>query len=175
MKKALLMISLVGLIGSEAAIPKENAVFQRISLIGYSLLKESNELRIIKNDLIDTKRKLIHLDDLNELGTCHMSRLIENISVVEIICKYEGLILGTLHQTDLKNRLKQYEVHKNRLKDFTLKSLYLHYKATQPDNAKVGDKVILELTNKARKEMSVVAELIEEVMEILQPQSSVSP
>jgi hypothetical protein len=101
--------------------------------------------------------------------------LIENISLVEIICRYEGLILGTLHQIGENNRLTQYRVHENRLRHYTLKNLYLHYKATQADNAKVEEEAILVFADKANKEMSTVAVLIEEVIEILQSQSSPSP
>ena len=175
MKRALILVLLVGLLGPEKLSSQDNLTLQRISFVGYGLLKKSNDLNIIKTDLIKTKKKLLNIDALNDLEICFISRLIENISLVEIICRYEGLILGTLHQIGEKNRLTQYRVHENRLRHYTLKNLYLHYKATQADNAKVEEEVILVFADKASKEMSTVAELIEEVIEILQSQSSPSP
>jgi hypothetical protein len=166
---------LVGLMGPDKSISQDNATIQRISLAGYGLIKESNELSIIKTDLIEAKKKLLNIGALDDLGVCYISRLIENISLVEMICKYEGLILGTLHQTDENNRLTQYKVHENRLKHYTLKSLYLHYKGTQVGNANIKDKVVLELADKAKNEMSAVAELVEEVIKILQSQIIANP
>lgn len=175
MKKALFIILLVGLLGPDKSISQDNSLIQRISLAGYGLIKKSNELNIIKTDLIDARKKLLNIGALDDLGVCYISRLIENISLVEMICKYEGLILGTLHQIGENSRLTQYKVHEKRLKHYTLKSLYLHYKATQPGNANVEDKVVLELADKAKKEMSAIAELVEEIIKILQSQSSANP
>jgi hypothetical protein len=91
--------------------------------------------------------------------------------MVEMICKYEGLILGTLHQLDENDRLPRYKVHENRLKNYTLKSLYLQYKAIQPGNVKLDVKEVVELADKAKKEIASVGKLIEDIIKILQAQS----
>ena len=90
--------------------------------------------------------------------------------MVEIICKYEGLILGTLYYLEDKHRLEQYKVHKNRLKEHTLQNLYMRYKAIQSTNANIEDKLILDLADKAVKEMVAAAELVEEVIKTLPSQ-----
>jgi hypothetical protein len=175
MKRALFIVLLVGLMGPDNSISQDNSAIQKISLAGYGLIKESNELNIIKADLIDVRKKLLNIGEIDDLGVCYISRLIENISQAEMICKYEGLILGTLDQIGENDRLTQYKVHENRLKHYTLKSLYLNYKGTQPGNANIEDKVVLELAEKAKKEMSVVAELVEDVIKILHSQSIANP
>jgi hypothetical protein len=171
MKRALLIILLIGFFEPNDAISQGNSVDQKISFVGYGLIKESNELRLIKADLIKAQKKLANLGALDDLKNCYLARLIENISLVEIICKYEGTILGTLLYIEENQRLGQYKVHENRLKDFTLKSLYLHYKATQPVNVNLEDRVVLDLTDKAKKELVAVTALIEEVIEIFKSES----
>ena len=175
MKRALLMILLVSLFEPNDSISQDSSVAQRISIVGYGLLKESNELSFIKADLVDARKKIINLGALDDLKICYISRLIENVSLLEIICKYEGTILGTLHYIEKNHRLEQYKAHENRLKDYTLKSLYLHFKATQPVNVNLEDRVILDLTDKAKKEVVAVAALIEEVIKIFESQGRANP
>ena len=81
MKKALIIILLVVLLGANNLASQDNSIKQRISLAGYGLLKKSNQLNIIKSDLIDVRKKLLNLGALDDLEGCYISRLIENISL----------------------------------------------------------------------------------------------
>ena len=176
MQRALLIIILlVCLLAPIDSNSQDNSVEQRISMVGYGLLKGSNELSFIKAELIDARKKNRSLGGLEDLEICYISRLIENISLLEIICKYEGTILGSLPYIDPNHRLQQYKVHQTRLKDYTLKNLYLHYKATRPVNAKLEDRVVLDLTERAKKEVVAVSALIEELIGIFESQGRANP
>ena len=175
MKKALLIIFIVSLLEPNLLISQNTSLNQELTKTGYRLLKEANELSIIKTELTAVREKLLDLDELNSLELCNISRLIENISLVETICRYEAVILGIFHYFEEPRRLEQFKAHLDRLKEHTLKSLYLHYKATQATLANLDDQVILKLADKAKKEMVKAVHLLEDAVKNMKSQSRVSP
>ena len=171
MKRALLVIIIISLLEPNHLISQDKSIDQKLTLTGYGLLKVSNELNFIKTELAEVREKLFNLDQLDGLELCNISRLIENISLVEAICRYEGIILGIFHNIEEVHRLEQFKVHENRLKEDTLKTLYLRYKAIQATNAKLDDPIIVKLAEKAKIEMVKAAHLMEEAIKNLQSQN----
>ena len=175
MKRALLTIIAFSLLGSNLLFSQDTSLKPKLSKTGYELLKEANELSFIKNELTDVRKKLLNLEELDGLELCNISRLIENISLVEIICRYEGMLLGIFHYIEEPQRFEQFKVHLNRLKEHTLKSLYMHYKATQAAHANLDDQVVLEIADKARNEMVKAAYLLEDAIKNMKTQVGISP
>ena len=174
MKRALLTILAIGLITPSLLISQDTSLNQELTKTGYELLKGANELSFVKTELVNLRKKLLNLEELNGLELCNLSRLIENISLVEMICRYEGMILGIFHYMEEPRRVEQFKVHLRRLKEHTLKSLYLHYKATQSTLINLEDQVIIKLADQAKKEMVDAARLLEDAIKNMKMQSGTS-
>jgi hypothetical protein len=101
--------------------------------------------------------------------------LIENIFWAETICMYESILLNTLQSVEERKKLEQYRLLDSRLRKVTLEKLYLNYKNMQLNYAKIDDKAILELADKAKEEMLTTLRVIEETIKILQSQSKINP
>ena len=98
----------------------------------------------------------------------------ENILLVETICMYEGILLGSMPNIEKGKVLEQYKVHHSQLKKDILKKLYVNYQGTQSCATNIDDKIILELADKAKAEMQTTLRVIEEVIKLLQSQIKIN-
>lgn len=119
-------------------------------------------------------KKSRELNELNNLEMCHITMLMENILLVETICMYEGILLGSMPNIEKEKKLEQYKLHHSLLKKDILKRLYLNYQGTQSCTANINDKIISEFADKAIQEMQTTLRVIEEVIDILQGQIKIN-
>jgi hypothetical protein len=168
MKKILLGITLICFLLPSVSISQDNTVEQKLITAGYLLFKESNELKMLRSELSEMVKKSAGLNDLDNAGMCHITRLIENIFLVETICMYEGILLGNIPNIIESKKLKFYKLHHAQLKKDILNRLYLNYQSTQSNISNIDDKVTLQYAGKAKKEMQTTLRFIEEVIRILQ-------
>ena len=175
MKKAFFIITVLAVLTPSASVPLDKTVEQKLLAKGYSLLKASNELNIIRTDVMQFSQKFVNPDELNDLQLCQISSLIENIAIAEIICKHESIILGTLQYIEADQKLEQYKILEKHLKEDALKSLYAAYQNSGSVSANLADKEIFYFVYKAKEEMRTATAVFEEVIDILQSQIKTNP
>ena len=175
MKMALCKVTLICVLLPSVSLAQDNATEQKLKKAGYLLSVESMRLKILRTDLLNIRKKNIILNGLDNPQILHMSLLIENIFLAETICAYESLLLKTLDRLKENKKLEQYNFHYSRLKESTLNRLYLNYKSIQINIAKIDDKEIVRLADKAKETMLTVLQEIEVVMTILQNQTRSAP
>ena len=170
MKKVLLAIALTCFLLPSVSNSQDNTLEQKLISAGYMLYKQSNKLKMLRSDLAEVVKKSKDLNELDNLEMCHISMLMANISLVETICRYEGILLGSMPNVENEKILEQYKVHHSQLKENILKKLYLNYRGTLSCAANISDKIILGFADKCKEEMQVTLRIIEEVILILQSQ-----
>jgi len=175
MKKDLYKVALICVLLPSVSIAQDNAAEQKLQKAGYLLSVESSRLKILRTDLSKIRKKNIVLDGLDNPQMFHITLLIENIFLAETICAYESLLLKTLDSLEENKKIEQYNFHHSRLKESTLIRLYLNYKSIQTNIAKIDDKEIIQLADKAKEAMLKVLQEIEGVIAILQNQTRSAP
>ena len=175
MKKDLYKVALICVLLPSVSIAQDNAAEQKLKKAGYLLSVESSRLKILRTDLSKIRKKNIVLDGLDNPQMFHITLLIENIFLAETICAYESLLLKTLDSLEENKKIEQYNFHYSRLKESTLIRLYLNYKSIQTNIAKIDDKEIIQLADKAKEAMLKVLQEIEGVIAILQNQTRSAP
>ena len=175
MKKAFCKVALICVLLPSVSIAQDNATEQRLKKAGYLLSVESSRLKILRTDLSKIRKKNIVLNGLDNPEMFQITLLIENIFLAETICTYESLLLKTLDNLEEYKKLEQYNFHYSRLKESTLNRLYLNYKSIQINIAKIDDKEIVRLADKAKEAMLTVLQEIEVVITILQNQTRSAP
>jgi hypothetical protein len=157
-------------VGPSVSISQENDVEQKLITAGYFLFKASGNFKLLRSDLSAVDKKLRDLNATAKNGRCHISILAENILLVETICAYESILLGTINDIRETKKQEQFSLHHARLKEDILERLYLNYKSFQSNYAKIDDKLILEVADRAKEEMVIALQVVEHVIHILQPQ-----
>lgn len=175
MKRVLLVIALTCFLLPSVSIPQDNTVEQKLITAGYLLFKESNKLKMLRGDLAEMIKKSRDLNESDNPEMLHITMLMENIFLVETICMYEGILLGTMPNIEEGKKMEQYKLHHSQLKEDIIKRLYFNYQSTQSCSANIDDKIILEFAGKAKEEMQATLRVIEEVIKILQSQIKISP
>ena len=175
MKKAFCKVALICVLLPSVSIAQDNATEQRLKKAGYLLSVESSRLQILGTDLSEIRKKNIVLNGLDNPKMLHITLLIENIFLAETICAYESLLLKSLDNLEENKKLEQYNFHYSRLKESTLKRLYLNYQRTQTNIASIDDKEIIQLADKAKEAILKVLQEIEGVIIILQNQNRSAP
>ena len=175
MKKDLYKVALICVLLPSVSIAQDNAAEQKLQKAGYLLSVESSRLKILRTDLSKIRKKNIVLDGLDNPQMFHITLLIENIFLAETICAYESLLLKTLDSLEENKKIEQYNFHYSRLKESTLKRLYLNYQRTQTNIASIDDKEIIQLADKAKEAILKVLQEIEGVIIILQNQNRSAP
>lgn len=170
MKKVLLVIALTCFLLPSVSNSQDNTVEQKLITAGYLLYKESTKLKLLRSDLAEVMKKSKDLNELDIAEMCHINMLMENILLVETICMYEGIILGSMPNIKKGKIFEQYKVHHSQLKMDILNRLYLNYQGTQSCSANIEAKIVLEFADKAKEEMQTTLRVIEEVIKILQSQ-----
>ena len=146
MKKVLLTIASISILFHSVSISQDIPIEQRLITSGYLLSKESNILKLIRNELSEIRKKYLVFNGTDNSWMCHVTMLIENIFSAETICMYESILLGTLQSIEERKKMEQYRLLDSRLRKDTLKKLYLTYKNIQLNYAKIDDKAILKLS-----------------------------
>jgi len=175
LKKALCKVALICVLLPSVSIAQDNATEQKLQKAGYLLSVESSRLQILGTDLSEIRKKNIVLNGLDNPKMLHITLLIENIFLAETICAYESLLLKSLDNLEENKKLEQYNFHYSRLKESTLKRLYLNYQRTQTNIASIDDKEIIQLADKAKEAILKVLQEIEGVIIILQNQNRSAP
>jgi hypothetical protein len=171
MKKVLLIIASICILFHSVSISQDNPIEQELITSGYLLSKESNKFKLIRTELLEVRKKLLVLNGLDNSWMCHVTMLIENIFLAETICMYESILLSTLQSIEDRKKMEQYRLLDSRLRKVILKKLYLNYKNIQLNYAKIDDKAILELADKAKEEMLTTLRVIEGTIKILRSQN----
>ena len=172
MKKAFYKVAVICVLLTSVSIGQDNSVEQTIQEAGYWLSVESSRLQMLRTDLSEIMKKKLVLKELNNQQMFHITLLIQNIFLAETICAYESLLLKSLDNLAENKKLEQYNFHYSRLKESTLKRLYINYQSTQTNIAKIGDKDIIQLADKAKEEMLKVLRQINGVISILQKRNT---
>jgi hypothetical protein len=175
MKIAFFIITAMAVLAPSASIPLDNTVEQKILARGYSLLKASNELNIIRADVMQFSQKFKNPEGLDDLELCQITSLIENIAIAEIICKHASIILGTVQYIEADHKLAHYKILEKHFEEDALKRLYSAYQSTASVSSNLEDKEIFYFVYKAKEEMSAATSLLEEVIEVLQSQIKTNP
>lgn len=175
MKMTLCKVTLICVLLPSVSLAQDNAAEQTLKKAGYLLSVESIRLKILRTDLSKIRKKNIILNGLDNPKMLHITLLIENIFLAETICAYESLLLKTLDSLEENKKLEQYDFHYSRLRESTLNRLYLNYKSIQINIAKIDDKEIIQLADKAKEAMLMVLREIEVVITILQNQTRSAP
>ncbi len=168
--KLLLIIIFGVFLFSAVAVAQENSGDQMLIKAGYLLSAESNRLKILREEIAEIRRKKMGLDRENDPEICQISMLITNLFWVETICGYESLLLGSLQNVAEGKKSEYYEKQYARLKNVTLKKMYLNFKNTQSNFANIADPEILALSGTVKKELLKVLRLIEEEIDLLEGQ-----
>jgi hypothetical protein len=153
MKKVLLVIALTCFLLPSVSYSQDKTVEQKLITAGYLLYKESIKLKLLRSDLAEVIKKSRDLNELDNAEMCHITMLKENILLVETICMYEGIILGSIPNIEDGKKLEQYTLHHSQLKEDIFE-----------------DKTVLEFADNAKEEMQTTLRVIEEVIKILQSQ-----
>jgi len=171
MKTAFCKVVLICVLLTSVSIAQENTTEQTLQKAGYLLSVESSRLKILRTDLSKIRKKNMALNGLDNPQMFHITLLIENIFLAETICAYESLLLKTLDNLEENKKLEQYNFHHSRLKEATLKRLYLNFTSTQTNIANINDKEILQVADRAKEEMMIILQHIEGIITILQNQN----
>lgn len=153
-----------------ASSAQENAAEQNLIKAGYLLSAESARFKVLRENIAELKRKKIALGQENSREMCHITMLITNIFWVETICNYESLLLSSLQSMADESKLENYKLLHSRLKNITLKNMYLNFKSTQSNFAMIDDQEILNLSDNVKKEMLKALKLIEDEIDMLEGQ-----
>ena len=121
MKKVLLVIALTCFLLPSVSYSQDKTVEQKLITAGYLLYKESTKLKLLRSDLAEVIKKSRDLNELDNAEMCHITMLKENILLVETICMYEGIILGSMPNIKKEKIFEQYKVHHSQLKKDILK------------------------------------------------------
>jgi hypothetical protein len=175
MKKTFFIITALALLAPSSSVPLDKNAEQKLLARGYALLKVSNELNLIRTDLMQFSQKFKNPDELDDCQLCQISSLIENIASAESICKHASIILGTLQYIQADHKQEQYKILEKHLKEDALKRLYSAYQNTGLGGANLEDKEIFYFVDNAKEKMSAATRLFEEVIDILQSQKSAKP
>jgi hypothetical protein len=150
---------------------QDNPIEQKLITSGYLLSKESNKFKLIRTELSEIRKKLIVLNGLDNSWMCYVTMLMENIFLAETVCMYESILLSTLQSIEERKKMEQYRLLDSRLRKVILKKLYLNYENMQLNYAKIDDKAILELADKAKEEMLTTLRVIEGTIKIFRSQN----
>lgn len=137
---------------------------------GYMLSVESARLKKLRNEITEVRKKRMVLNEPDDPESMHITMLIENILLIETICMYESLLLNAIKNMQESRKIEQYKLQYSRLKNDTLRRLYLNFKNTQNNIMNIQDGEISDLSVKVKKEMLRVLRIVEEVMSTLQSQ-----
>ena len=162
-KTALIVALIVPCSSRAQEIPAE----LKIKKARYHLSVSVSRLKIIKTDLLEIKKKYTALNRLDDSRFIPIILIIDNISMVETICVYEGILLDTFDILEEKRKLKQYDLHYSRMKNSTLKRLYLTYRNIQAYINSTNDKEISSLAIAVKDEIIEVQKRIEDIISIL--------
>ena len=173
MKKAIFKISVICFLLPLASTAQDIEAELRLAKAGYILSVQANKLKILKNTISEISKKNALLQERNSPKSVHIHLLMENIFMIETICTYESILLGTLENLDGEKKNKQYRLHYSRLQKDTLKRLYQNFKNTQSSFARIHDKEINLLSNKVKKESLKVLRVVEDVINILKSQINI--
>lgn len=171
MKKVLLIIASICILFHSVSMSQDNPIEQKLITSGYLLSKESNKFKLIRTELSEIRKKLIVLNGLDNSWMCYVTMLMENIFLAETVCMYESILLSTLQSIEERKKMEQYRLLDSRLRKVILKKLYLNYKNMQLNYAKIDDKAILELADKAKEEMLTTLRVIEGTIKIFRSQN----
>jgi hypothetical protein len=124
---------------------------------------------MLRSDLSEIIKKSKTLNELDSKRIHPVNMLIENILLVETICMYEGIILGSTKNMQEAKKQEFYDLHLEQLQNDIMNRLYLNYQSTQSNISNIGDEAVLQIADQAKQEMQKTLRLIEEVIKILQP------
>jgi hemerythrin superfamily protein len=175
MKKACVIITALALLAPASAFPLDKNAEQKLLAQGYALLKVSNELGLIRTDVLQFSQKFKNPDQSDDFQLCQISGLIENITLAETICKYASITLGTLPYIQADHKLAQYEILEKELREDALKRLFSAYQNTGLAGANSEDKEIFDFVYQVKEKMSAATSIIEQVINIFQSQNSAKP
>ena len=170
MNKAFYGIALIGFLIPSVSIAQDNAADQELIKAGYLLSVESVRLNALRNEIAEIKRKKLVLGDNNNQQICHINMVLENLFLTATICNYESILLNGFAGMQDRQKVEQYRLHHSRLKQETLRKLYVNFQSTQSNFNSIDDQEISELSDAAKEDMLKVLSLIEEVIDIMQDQ-----
>ena len=166
---------LIALYLPSKSIGQETNAEMELKKAGYLLSISSNRLNVIRADLQKIEQKNLLLDGSDNPQQFHVALLVENILIVETICTYEAILLRSLDNIEETNKNEQYDFHHPRLKESTLKRLYLTNRSLQASIDNINNKEILVLAMVAKEELIKVRKRIEEVISLLKIQTRSAP
>jgi hypothetical protein len=167
--------ALICVLLASVSIAQDIASEQSLQKAGYLLSVESARLKILRTDLLKIRKKIIVLNGLDNPQIIHITSLIEHILLAETIFAYESLLLKTLNNLEENKKKEQYNFHYLRLKESTLNRLYLNFKSTQSNIAKIDNKEILQLAEKSKDAMLRALQEIKKSITILGNQTKNTP
>ena len=170
MKKFFCVIASVGFLWPSVSFARDNAADQELIKAGYLLSVESVRLDALRNEIAEIKRKKLVLSDNNNRQICHINMLLENLFLTATICNYESILLNAFAGMQDQQKVEQYRLHHSRLKQDTLRKLYVNFQSTQSNFTNIDDQDILKLSDAVKEDMLKVLSLIEEVINIMQGQ-----
>ena len=170
MNKAFYGIALIGFLIPSVSIAQDNAADQELIKAGYLLSVESVRLNALRNEIAEIKRKKLVLSDNNNRQICHINMLLENLFLTATICNYESILLNAFAGMQDGQKVEQYRLHHSRLKQDTLRKLYVNFQSTLSNFTNIDDQEILELSDAVKEDMLKVLSLIEEVIDNMQDQ-----
>jgi hypothetical protein len=160
---------------ASVSIAQDIASERSLQKAGYLLSVESARLKILRTDLLKIRKKIIVLNGLDNPQIVHVTSLIEHIFLAETIFAYESLLLKKLNNLEENKKKEQYNFHYLRLKESTLNRLYLNFKSTQSNIAKIDNKEILQLAEKSKDAMLRALQEIKKSITILGYQTGNTP
>lgn len=158
-----------------SSIAQEISAELRIKKAGYLLSVGASRLNVIRSDLLEIRKKYSLLNESDDLGLYPITLLIKNISMVETICVYEGLLLNTLDKLEKKRKFEQYDFHYSRIEKSTLKKLYVINRSIQAYINDSEDKEVSILAMVAKEEILKIQKIFEDVMSIQYDQKNSTP
>ena len=167
MKKAIFEISVICLLLPLVSAAQDIEAEQKLARAGYILSAQANRLNILRNTISEISRKNTVLNEENSLEGVYIHLLMENIFLIETICTYESLFLGTLESLAAEKKKEQYRLHYTRLEKDTLKRLYQNFKSTQSNFARIENKDINLLSGNVKKESLRVLSVVEAVIKVM--------
>jgi len=170
MNKAFCGIALIGFLIPSVSIAQDSAADQELIKAGYLLSVESVRINALRNRIAEIKRKKLVLNDNNGRQICQINMLLENLLLTASICNYESILLNAFAGMQDRQKVEQYRLHHSRLKQDTLRKLYVNFQSTQSNFTNIDDQEILGLSDAVKEDMLKVLSLIEEVIDIMQDQ-----
>lgn len=171
MKRLAFVIAVACVFLSPIAISQQgNVTEEKLMTAGYLLLKSSGNFKMMRNDLSALIRKYQDLDEWDMDRKCPIYLLQEHILMVETICKYESVLLGTMKDLEESQKAEQYAYHHTLVKEDVLNRLYLNYQRFQSTYAGIDDKLFLEIADRTEEEMIQALRIVEKVIKLLTAQ-----